>query len=356
MSVLKLKMMMLLGCLMTSGAMATEVEPYSKANAQQLKQSINERIATTTSAIERYQLAKAEAWLSYANHEYSERGFTSAGKEAYVQANQLVKPSNVNLVTKIISPSQVMRRDLWWQIEYLKQHGALDVEFQALANAEVMLVWAAAEYCELGWRHAREYFMSAERQLQKVIYALPEQKPHLNWSETETPELFALNGKGCHGVNMNFWPLNVDLKLSEPSKSVYEKSILKVENVVHFALDQSKLNQEGMSVLDRIVDLMTEYSDLNITLIGYTDVRASVQYNLALSQHRIDTVRGYLQQKGIERNRIAEQAKGKSELIEDEQQRIRHAKSRRVVIHFHDTDAQRFDVKPQWRDLQLEQY
>lgn len=341
---------------MASAAMATEVEPYSKADAQLLKQSINERITTTTSAVERYQLAKAKAWLSYANHEYSERGFTLAGKEAYVQANQLVEPANVNLVTQIISPSQVMRRDLWWQIEYLKQRGALDVEHQALANAEVMLVWAAAEYCELGWRHAREHFISAERQLQKVIYALPEEKPYLNWSETETPELTALNGKGCQGVNMEFWPLNVDLTPSEPSKIVYEKPILNVENVVHFALDQSKINQEGMSVLDRIVDLMTEYSDLNITLMGYTDLRASVQYNLALSQHRIDTVRGYLQQKGIERNRIAEQAKGKSELVEDEQQRIRHAKSRRVVIQLHDTDAQRFDVQPQWRDLQLEQY
>lgn len=167
-------------------------------------------------------------------------------------------------------------------------------------------------------------------------------------------DLNTLNGKGCQGVNMDVWPLNVPQKPSESSNIFDEKPVLKIENVVHFALDQSKLNQEGQSVLDRITDLMAAYPDLNITLMGYTDMRASAQYNLALSQHRIDTVRAYLQQKGIEKNRIAEQAKGKSELIEDEQQHIGHAKSRRVVIHFHDADAKRFDVQPQWRDLQLE--
>ncbi|NWK74560.1 OmpA family protein [Acinetobacter sp. SwsAc6] len=353
MSVLKSKMMMLIGCLMTSGAMATEVEPYSKANVQQLKQSINERIATTTSGIERYQLAKAEAWLSYANHEYSERGFTSAGKEAYVQANQLVEPSNINLVTQIISPSQVMRRDLWWQIEYLKQRGALDAEPQALANAEVMLVWAAAEYCELGWRHAREHFISAERQLQKVIYALPEEKPYLNWSEAEVPELSALNGKGCHGVNPDVWPLKPKTSV-EPEVIEAALPNVVVENIVHFAVDRAVLNAEGKGVLERIASILAEYPDMSITLKGYTDSRASVAYNIALSQRRIDAVRDYLLEKGVNASRITAEAKGKVELQDDQQIEMAHAKSRRVVVYFNDAETNSITVQPQWRDLQIE--
>lgn len=143
MSFLNPKMVMLLGYFVTSGCVAVEVKSYTPESVTQLQQLVHERSGTAESAVERYQLAKANAWLSYANHEYSERGFTSAGKEAFAQAEQLVHQTSTNLVTQIISPSQVMRRDLWWQIEYLKQRGALEAEPQALANAEVMLVWVS---------------------------------------------------------------------------------------------------------------------------------------------------------------------------------------------------------------------
>ena len=283
MSFLNPKMVMLLGCFVTSSCMAADDETYSVISAQQLHQLINERSNTAESAIERYQLAKANAWLSYANHEHSERGFTSAGKEAFAQADHLVHQSNADLVTQIISPSQVMRRDLWWQIEYLKQRGALDVEPQALANAEVMLVWAAAEYCELGWRHAREHFIGAERQLQKVIYALSQEKNHLNWEEAQVPDLSELNGAGCKGVNPDLWPLRVKAPVEAEAADVSEPNIV-VENVVHFAVDHSVLNAEGKLILDRIATLLVAHPEMNITLKGYTDMRASVAYNLALSQ------------------------------------------------------------------------
>lgn len=231
MSFLNLKMVMLLGCFVTSNCMAAD-ETYSVTSAQKLQQLIDKRSNTANSAIERYQLAKANAWLSYANHEHNERSFTSAGKEAFTQANYLLHQSNPDLLTQIISTSQVMRRDLWWQIEYLKQRGALDVEPQALANAEVMLVWAAAEYCELGWRHAREHFISAERQLQKVIYTLPQETNHLNWEEAQLPKLSELNGAGCKGVNPDLWPLRTKAPVGAKVAAVSESNIA-VKNVTH---------------------------------------------------------------------------------------------------------------------------
>lgn len=346
MSFLNLKIVMLLGCFVTSNGMAVEVKNYRSESVKQLQQLVNERSGTAESATERYQLAKANAWLSYANHEYSERGFTSAGKDAFAQAEQLLHQTSSNLVTNIISPSQVMRRDLWWQIEYLKQRGALDAEPQALANAEVMLVWAAAEYCELGWHHAREHFIVAERQLQKVIYALPQEKTNLNWDEAQVPELSELNGTGCQGVNTDLWPLRVTPSVTEPN--------ITIENVVHFAVDQSILNTESKVILGRIASLLVAHPEMNITLKGYTDTRASVAYNLALSQRRIDSVRTYLIQQGVATTRIAEQAKGKSDLIDNQEIVVANAKSRRVVIYFNDTDMKSITVQPQWRDLQLE--
>ncbi|MGQ0518273.1 hypothetical protein ACT453_53005, partial [Bacillus sp. D-CC] len=43
----------------------------------------------------------------------------------------------------------------------MKQHAGFSCAQSQIAQAEVMLVWAAAEHCELGWRHSRELFLSA---------------------------------------------------------------------------------------------------------------------------------------------------------------------------------------------------
>lgn len=308
-------------------------------------------------ALTRYHAHKAYMWLSYAKNEQSENSLTVAGKEALQQAQKLVdglsEPQTLSLTTAILSVSQVMRRDLWAQIEYFKQNGGIDAAPQTLAEAEVMLVWAAAEYCELGWRHAKAHFFAVEQRL----YEVTQQLPHVARAHTDLsilPSVEQLNGQGCAGVNTAYWPVfQPQSKVDDLVQPQLEKSI-NIENVVHFALDKAELNAEGKSVLDHIVTLLHTEPELNITLVGHTDLRASVPYNLRLSQRRIDTVKRYLVLSDIAEQRIAEQARGKSEVINDAEQRIGHAKSRRVVIEFHDLEGKNINVQPQWRDLQLE--
>ena len=347
----------------------------SQAKSTTLWQGLEQQLALQSSqphALSRYHTYKVQTWLSYAKNEASEGSLTVAGKEALAQTEALLaglaQPDNLTLSTPILSVSQVMRRDLWWQIEYLKQHGGIEAAPQALAEAEVMLVWAAAEYCELGWRHAREHFLAVERQLNKVIHALPQLASSSEaWSSAQLPSLNALNGQGCQGVNTALWPLYVppapvvveveSIAVAIPTPTPVPPALptsLSIENVVHFALDRSAINHEGKTVLDQIAALLAEYPDMHITLMGYTDFRASVAYNLRLSQRRIDTVRQYLITKGVAAHRIAEQAKGKTDLIDDAEQRVAHAKSRRVVVYFHDIEGKSIEVQPQWRDLQLE--
>ncbi|MQW92011.1 OmpA family protein [Acinetobacter sp. dk771] len=313
----------------------------------------------STDPLNQYHAHKAQMWLSYAKNEQSENSLTVAGKEALGYSQQLIdaltQSQLISLTTPVLSVSQVMRRDLWWQIEYFKQHGGIQAAPQALAEAEVMLVWAAAEYCELGWRHAKEHFFAVEQRLYQVKLALPELKmvqPNLN---QDLPTMQQFNGQGCHGVNSQYWPIQVaNNQVIEPSIKVDEATELHVENVVHFALDQADLNAEGQRILDRISALLHEHRDIQITLVGHTDMRASQAYNLKLSQRRINTGRQYLVAKGISDQRIAEQAKGKQDLLQDSDQKIAHAKSRRVVIEFHDIEGKNLNVQPQWRDLQLE--
>ncbi len=55
-------------------------------------------------------------------------------------------------------------------IESIKNQGSFRCSYKWIAQAEVNLIWAAAEYQELGWRHAREAFAAAERLVDRGSY------------------------------------------------------------------------------------------------------------------------------------------------------------------------------------------
>src|SRR5690606_3453909 len=172
---------------------------------QQLEHTLSPYLASE-SALTRYHAHKANVWLTYAKNEKSENSLTVAGQEALSNSQAIIKrldqAPQISTDTPIISVSQVMRRDLWGQIEYFKQQGGLETAPQALAEAEVMLVWAAGEYCALGWRHAKAHFFAVEQRLYQVKQTLA-QLPTVSYSASmeQLPSLQQLNGKGCQGVN-----------------------------------------------------------------------------------------------------------------------------------------------------------
>ena len=201
-----------------SSAMADQsIKPVSQV--QQLAQQVEAKLYGTDPLL-RYHAYKAKMWLSYAKSEISVQGLSSAGQEALQQAQILVdgfnQPAQLSLTTPILSIAQVMRRDLWVQLEYLKGMGAIHVASERLAKAEVTLVWAAAEYCELGWRHAREHFQAAERTIFQVQQQLP-QKGMIPSDAFDLPSLLQLNGHGCQGVNTQYWPLLNTAQIQVPS-------------------------------------------------------------------------------------------------------------------------------------------
>lgn len=167
----------------------------------------------------RYQAKKARMWLLYATSERSQRGITQAAAQAEAEAvkllAQLESNQSISATTPIIASSKVLRRDLWATAELLKQQPGFDCAADELAQAEVTLVWAAAEHCELGWRHSRELFAAAERLVDGASYQaaschaastlLGSAQP---LARVNYPSLAELNGsqKGCHGV-VGQWPI-----------------------------------------------------------------------------------------------------------------------------------------------------
>jgi OOP family OmpA-OmpF porin len=75
-------------------------------------------------------------------------------------------------------------------------------------------------------------------------------------------------------------------------------------NNVFFDFAQAVLKPESFPELDRIVELMSKESAMQVEISGHTDATGPEDYNLMLSRFRADKVAGYLIKKGIAKERV----------------------------------------------------
>lgn len=95
---------------------------------------------------------------------------------------------------------------------------------------------------------------------------------------------------------------------------------------VFFAPDSSDLNDVAQTALAGVARDMEENPSLTVELGGYTDRHGALDYNYGLSQRRVNAVRRFLMDKGIQLGRIQSASLGPAtEAISD-------AKKRRVTI------------------------
>lgn len=84
-----------------------------------------------------------------------------------------------------------------------------------------------------------------------------------------------------------------------------------------FAFNKSSIGQPGEQ-LDSLISIMNEFPTLRIEIGGHTDSKGPEQYNILLSQKRVDACINYLVKKGINRDRFVGQAYGESQPLEPE--------------------------------------
>jgi outer membrane protein OmpA-like peptidoglycan-associated protein len=96
---------------------------------------------------------------------------------------------------------------------------------------------------------------------------------------------------------------------------------------VYFSPDSTELSDPAQTALLAVVKEMQAHPTLTVELGGYTDPRGALDYNYGLSQRRVDTVRRFLMDKGIQMARIQTASLGP---ISDSS--IPDIKKRRVTI------------------------
>lgn len=82
-----------------------------------------------------------------------------------------------------------------------------------------------------------------------------------------------------------------------------------------FDFDRSTLRPAGTLALDEFVDKIRDLKPETIHAVGYTDRLGTTEYNQKLSERRVDTVKLYLESKGIDADKIQTEGRGKSDPV-----------------------------------------
>ncbi len=102
---------------------------------------------------------------------------------------------------------------------------------------------------------------------------------------------------------------------------------------IYYDLDKFSLRPESIVELDTIISIMQNNPEICIQINSHTDVRASEEYNIVLSNNRAKSVVDYLISKSIDTKRLSWQGWGKTKLaIPNAQTEEEHQANRRTTF------------------------
>jgi len=102
---------------------------------------------------------------------------------------------------------------------------------------------------------------------------------------------------------------------------------------IKFRYGSDKLKRSGKRTVDSISTILKKYPTVRIEIAGYTDSVGSDEYNMKLSQARVDTVKNRLVKDGIEESRMKSVGYGEANPLYPNTTRKNRRKNRRVEIN-----------------------
>lgn len=101
---------------------------------------------------------------------------------------------------------------------------------------------------------------------------------------------------------------------------------------VNFDFDKATLRQEDVSDLDKNVEALKAWGDVNIEVAGHTDSKGSDAYNMKLSKQRAEAVRNFLISRGVAADRLTAKGYGESRPVADNATEEGRFQNRRVEL------------------------
>lgn len=113
--------------------------------------------------------------------------------------------------------------------------------------------------------------------------------------------------------------------LNDPSSPLYQR-------VIYFDYDSSDIQSQFIDILRAHASYLSSSSGASVTLEGHTDERGTREYNLALGDHRADTVRRYLLAEGVPDGRVQTMSYGEERPADPGHTESSWALNRRVEL------------------------
>ncbi|PIB38877.1 OmpA family protein [Maribacter sp. 4G9] len=86
---------------------------------------------------------------------------------------------------------------------------------------------------------------------------------------------------------------------------------------VYFKFNSSYLTTEDKELLDKLAAILQEHETVTLEISAHTDARGPEEFNLWLSERRLERTVNYLNEKGISSDRLVGKAQGETELTNE---------------------------------------
>jgi peptidoglycan-associated lipoprotein len=99
---------------------------------------------------------------------------------------------------------------------------------------------------------------------------------------------------------------------------------------VNFQYDSFTLTKEAKNIMSSNAEILKGKAGVKIQIEGHCDSHGGIQYNIALGEKRANATKKYLQDMGVESDRITTISYGKERLLDQGTSEAAHAKNRRA--------------------------
>jgi cytochrome c oxidase subunit II len=177
------------------------------------------------------------------------------------------------------------------------------------------------------------------------VFRVVSQEEYDAWVKTqESFYLTQIHNKDGKEAEDPFWdqtlPLEaaaIEKKLSDDVKSAGESETPSAKSIrldnIHFATGSANLTTDSKYELDALVNVLTKYPTLNISLNGHTDNVGDAAANLELSKQRAASVVNYLSTRGIGASRLRSAGFGDTQPADSNEKPSGRRKNRRVEFN-----------------------
>jgi len=123
---------------------------------------------------------------------------------------------------------------------------------------------------------------------------------------------------------------NNEIKLTRIDEETLK---LDVSSEVSFDINSAGIKSNFRGSLNKVADVISEYDQTAVHVIGHTDSTGSTRHNQQLSEKRADSVGRYLSRNGVNRSRMRMSGRGEDRPVANNNSSHGRSQNRRVEIY-----------------------